>query len=154
GVVTFMLALTILGLSLFALSSYEAQFFYASASREQSLQNSESGMELVKALLDTATPQLQDAHLAEGQSGVTHALAYQQRSALPTDTTSFGPVDWSRDVVLVVSAKSGGVERTLQATFHPRPADNPYKFLVSSGGRLTYDQANSTDPSLMVMGGR
>ena len=154
GVVTFMLALTILGLSLFALSSYEAQFFYASASREQSLQNSESGMELVKALLDTSSPLLQSAHLAEGQLGVTHALAYQQRSALATDTTSFGPVDWSRDVVLVVSARSGGVERTLQAKFTPRPADHPYKYLVARDGRLTYDQSNSTDPSLMVLGGR
>ena len=43
GVVMFMLALTILGMSLFALSSYEAQFYTASASREQSMQNAESG---------------------------------------------------------------------------------------------------------------
>ena len=88
GVVTFMLALTILGLSLFALSTYEAQFFYSSAAREQSLQNSESGMEVVKALLDAAPAQLQVAHLAEGQSGITRAIAFQQRSASAADTTS------------------------------------------------------------------
>ena len=84
GVVTFMLALTILGLSLFALSSYEAQFFFASASREQSLQRAESGMELVKALI-SSTALLQDAHKAEGQYGITHAMAYQWRSGVLND---------------------------------------------------------------------
>lgn len=154
GVVTFMLALTILGLSLFALSSYEAQFFYASASREQSLQNSESGMELVKALLVASPYRLETAGLAVGQQGVTRALAYQERSGSPADTTSAGPIDWTRPVLIVVSARSGGVERTLQASFTPQTTNNPYQFLVASGGGLTYNQGNSTDPSLMVMAGR
>ena len=154
GVVTFMLALTILGLSLFALSSYEAQFFNASAAREQSLQNAESGMELVKALLAQPTARLEVAHLAERQVGVTSALAWQQRSASATDTTSSGPVDWGSPIVITVSAKSGGIERTLQQQFTPQSAENPYKFLVACEGSLTYDQSNSTDPSLMVMAGR
>jgi len=154
GVVTFMLALTILGLSLFALSSYEAQFFYASASREQSLQNAESGMELVKALLAQPTARLEVAHQAERQIGVTSALAYQQRSGSPTDTTSSGPVDWGSPIVIAVSARSGGVERTLEQEFTSQTSENPYKFLVACGGSLTYDQSNSTDPSLMVMAGR
>jgi Tfp pilus assembly protein PilX len=153
GVVTFMLALTILGLSLFALSTYEAQFFYASASREQSLQNSESGMEVVKALLDAGPAQLQVAHLAEGQSGITRAIAYQQRSASAADTTSSGPIDWSRDLVIVVTARSGDVERTLQTRFTAQPTDNPYKHLVACGGGLTFDTENSTDPRAMRMTG-
>src|SRR5262249_10843715 len=146
GVVTFMLALTILGLSLFALSSYEAQFFYASAAREQSLQNSESGMELVKALLASPTARLEWAHRAEGQLGVTRAMAYQKRSG---DTTSTGLVDWDSTLVIMVSAKSGGVERTLQARFIPSQANNPYKRLMASGAWVRYDPENSTNPLAM-----
>ena len=153
GVVMFMLALTILGLSLFALSSYEAQFFVASAAREQSLQNSESGMELVKALL-ARNSTLEAAHLAEGQMGITSALAYQQRSGSATDTTSTGPVDWNSKMVIVVAARSGGVERTLQARFVPTPVENPYQRLLAAGAGITLDTENSSDPSVLEFSGR
>ena len=154
GVVTFMLALTILGMSLFALSSYEAQFFTASTAREQSLQNSESGMELVKVLL--AAPgsdlsRLEYAHRAEGQMGVTSALAYQQRSADPNDTTSTGPVDWNNTMVIVVAAKSGGVERTLQARYTPGPAEDPYKRLLVAGSGVSVSTSNA---SVLTLSGK
>ena len=154
GVVTFMLALTILGLSLFALSSYEAQFFVASATREQSLQNSESGMELVKALLAAPAARLENAHRAEGQMGITHAFAYQWRSPLETDTTSTGPIDWDSTMVIVVAARSGGVERTLQARFIPGVVENPYQRLLTAGQGITVNTSNSTSPSTMRLWGR
>jgi hypothetical protein len=148
GVVTFMLALTILGLSLFALSSYEAQFFYAATAREQSLQNSESGMELVKALLaDAGSKGLEDAHLAEGRMGVTSAMAYQWRSASNDDTTSHGPVDWDSTMVIVVSARSGGVERTLQARYIPGVVENPYQRLLTAGQGVSVD-TSPVEPEL------
>ena len=143
GVVTFMLALTILGLSLFALSSYEAQFFTASASREQSLQNAESGMELVKALLQLPPQRLENAQLAVGQRGVTSAMAYQWRSNLATDTSSVGPVNWDSTLV-VVTAASGGAERTLQARFIPTPAQNPYQTLLTAGLGIRCNTDNGT----------
>ena len=150
GVVTFMLALTILGLSLFALSSYEAQFFVVSAAREQSLQNSESGMELVKALISAPGSDLGDAHRAEGQMGVTSAMAYQWRSNAINDTTSAGPVDWDSTVVIVVAAKSGNVERTLQARYIPGPAENPYQRLLAAGQGVT---ATTSDPTVLELTG-
>jgi len=153
GVVMFMLALTILGLSLFALSSYEAQFFYASAAREQSLQRSESGMELVKAQMDTWQPRLEYAHRAEGQYGIVEALAYQQRSPVVTDTTSRGPVDMASPIWIVVKARSGGVERTLQAEFVPTPMDNPYHRIVACGAALTCNLSVTSDRDKMRMEG-
>ena len=163
GVVTFMLALTILGLSLFALSSYEGQFFAASAAREQSLQNSESGMELVKVLLAAKDSKLEDAHRAEGQMGVTSAMAYQWRSDVPSDTTSVGPVNWDSTmvqdpshvgVVIVVEAKSGGVDRTLQARFVPGVAENPYQRLLVAGTGVSVDSHNSpSDPTVLELSG-
>jgi hypothetical protein len=130
GVIMFMLALTILGLSLFALSSYEAQFFNDSAAREQSLQSSESGMEVVKQLLSAPPYRLESAQLAVGQFGITRALAYQRRT---TDTSSVGLVNWDSTLVIVVSARSGGEERTVQARFQPTATRNPYQRLVTCG---------------------
>ena len=153
GVVMFMLALTILGLSLFSLSSYEAQFFTTSASREQSLQNAESGMELVKALLQLQPQRLENAQLAVGQFGIRSALAYQWRSPLSTDTTSRGNVNWDSTMVVVVTANSGGVERTIQARYRPVPGESPYKQLVTAGLSIQYNMENWPPPQSFELRG-
>lgn len=154
GVVMFMLALTILGLSLFALSSYEAQFFYTDVSREQSLHRSESGLEIVKTLLTdpTRTARLEDARLAVGQFGITNALAYQWRSANPNDTTSRGLVNWDSSLVLVVTSRSGNEERRVQSRYQPVDARNPYKMLVSTGLGVFYNTLNSSSRNLELHG--
>src|SRR5262249_59307139 len=54
---------------------------------------------------------------------------------------------------IVVAAKSGGVERTLQAKFMPGMAENPYRRLIASGVGVTYNTANSTNPAAMRMEG-
>ena len=155
GVVTFMLALTILGLSLFALSSYEAQFFGASATREQALQNCESGMGLVQQLLESHFPRnLENARLAVGQFGITSAIAYQARNNDELDTLSTGPVDWDQPVFIVVSAKSGGAERSLEAKYTPVANANPYQRLLTAGAGITYREDNSSDKDTFRMSGR
>jgi hypothetical protein len=153
GVVTFMLALTILGLSLFALSSYEAQFFQQSAAHEQSFENAESGAELVKGLLAMSPQRLENANLAVGQAGVTRAIAYQWRSPLPNDTTSVGPVRWDSTIVIAVTARSRGAERTLQARYIPIPGDSPYRKLVAAGLGLHVNTENGGAPQLLVLNG-
>lgn len=154
GVVMFMLALTILGLSLFALSSYEAQFFYENVSREQALHRSESGMEVVKALLtDPSRPaRLEYAQLAVGQFGVTRALAYQQRTSNPNDTTSRGLVNWDSTVVIVVTSRSGAEERTVESRYIPVRTNSPYKMLFASGLGLFYNNANSNTRNVELQG--
>lgn len=154
GVVMFMLALTILGLSLFALSSYEAQFFYSNVSREQSLHSSESGMEIVQALLtDPSRPaRLEYAQLAVGQFGVTRALAYQARSSNPNDTTSRGLVNWDSTVVIVVTSRAGGEERTIESRFLPTTQNSPYKTLFTSGLGLFYNTSNTTSRNVELQG--
>ncbi|HEY6195161.1 MAG TPA: hypothetical protein VI504_08975 [Candidatus Eisenbacteria bacterium] len=144
GVVMFMLALTILGLSLFALSSYEAQFFYAAQSREQALQNSESGMELVQALIQAQPCLLENARYAVGEFGITKVLAYQARSSDPNDTVSTGYVQWDSTLVVVVSAMAGGEERTVQSRFTPVSVKNPYQQLVTCGKPITYNTKNAS----------
>ena len=144
GVVMFMLALTILGLSLFGLSSYEAQFFNASVQREQSLKDAEGGMELVKALLQLQPQRLENAQLAVGQHGITSAIAYQWRGPLETDTTSQGAVNWDSTIVLAITARQGNEARTVQARFLPTPGELPYQKLVSAGGQIRCNTDNGT----------
>ena len=80
GVVMFVLALTILGLSLFTLSSYEAQSLTVSHARQQSLYDAESGIEMVKSLI-MAPPnrRLASAAAAVGSYRVVSAVAMQHR---------------------------------------------------------------------------
>ncbi len=153
GVIMFMLALTILGLSLFALSSYEAQFFGTSAAREQSLQNSESGVEIVQQLLAASPWRLENAQLAVGQFGITSALAYQWRSNNPADTTSTGLVNWDSTMVIVVSARSGGEERTIQARYRPSGGKNPYQQLIASGLGVSYNPENGASSTVTQLAG-
>ena len=155
GVVTFMLALTILGLSLFALSSYEAQFYNTTAAREQSLQNCESGMNLVQALLETRFPRnLENARLAVGQFGITRAIAYQHQGFPVNDTASTGPVDWADTLWIEVSAKSGTAERTVRAAYTPVTNANPYQRLITTGKGIDVNTLNSTNPWTFQMSGR
>src|SRR6266516_3851897 len=51
GVVMFVLALTILGISLFTLSNYESQFFDASYNQSQAFYDALSGIERTKYIL-------------------------------------------------------------------------------------------------------
>lgn len=152
GVVMFMLALTILGLSLFSLSSYEGQFFYASVSREQSLHSSESGMEVVKALLAAPGSRLESAQLAVGQFGITRALAYQRLSSNAGDTTSRGPINWDSTLVIVVSARAGNEQRTVESRFVPQATKSPYKQLVTCGLGFEYNSANGGTRTVEMAG--
>lgn len=152
GVVMFMLALTILGLSLFSLSSYESQFFQTGLAREQAMQRSESGLELVKALL-TATPnRLENATAAVGQYGITHAMAYQWRSSNANDTTSRGTINWDSTVVIVVTSRDHGQSRTVQSRFRPGPPRNPYTNLVTCAGTILASTQNSPNATLEFQG--
>lgn len=152
GVIMFMLALTILGLSLFSLSSYEGQFFHASVSREQSLHNSESGMELVRALLAANSSRLEDSQYAVGQFGITRVVAYQTNSVNPGDTTSRGPVRWDRPLFLVVAGRAGSEERTVESKFVPRLSKNPYHNLVTCGLGFSYSTANTSMRNVELQG--
>ena len=74
GVVMFVLALTILGLSLFALSSYEAQFQTSSYLSGQAFNVAQSGVEHVKFVL-AHKKRLQDVRTSLYPNGVVYARA-------------------------------------------------------------------------------
>lgn len=139
GVVMFVLALTILGLSLFSLSSFEAQFMARSMHEARALHNAIGGLERVKHAL-AGVDSLQAAKLCE-DDGLIYANA---RPVLGPATygDSIGPVPWSGNTVVELrcTGASGGVERTVVAQYDPNRGGEIYENLIVSSTGVTVTQ--------------
>ncbi len=134
GVVMFVLALTILVLSLFTLSSYEAQSLTQSHARTQGSYDAESGVEMVKALIMTGPNfSLASAGAAVGSFNVIRAVAKQHRSGGLWDST--GVVTGDSTVWIRVTSQNFGERKTLEARFKPNTARDYYKrlFTIANG---------------------
>ena len=139
GVVMFVLALGILGLSLFSLSSYEAGFFQRALDEERATQRAAGGVELVKKLIAMQPYSMNQAKTAEGRLGIISARAWQINGG-NIDSTSV--VDWTRHVFMLVRTRVGQSVHTVEGEFVPAPGENPYKRLITSNGLIFY---NATD---------
>jgi hypothetical protein len=134
GVVVFVLALTILVLSLYGLSSYEAQFLQRSLDGEQAFQSAVGGIERAKFVL-CSTSQLQSVEQNLPRENVTAARAIQMRPGGPDST---GPVEWvpGRTVLIRVTTEVNGQQRTLEGYFDPGATQDYYSQLVTVGGGI------------------
>lgn len=133
GVIIMVLALTILGLSLFSLSSYEAQFVGQRLSAGQALYDAESGMEMVKAVLTTSSsPRLDMADQVVGHYGVVNAVALQNTGNPFSPIDSAGPVRWDSTVTIRVLTRQGTMSRVVEAKFRPSTTQNFFKRLFTT----------------------
>ncbi len=130
GVVMFVLALTILGLSLYAISGYEGQFLTDTQAEEQALFRAEGGMALAQSLLSVSPYKLDQSHFAEDYEGIVRATAWQRTSAGLLDSTSY--LDWSKNVVLRVSTRVGNQTKVVQQEFSPQQRYSPYRRLFTA----------------------
>lgn len=136
GVIMIVLALTILGLSLFSLSSYEAQFMNRSINEEQTLQYAMGGLARARFTLATQGRKLSNVKLELPFENVIYARASQDQGGSEPDTS--GPVDWSgNDVVIRVTAAYRGIQRTVEASYHPLSIPNYYKRLLTISNPVT-----------------
>lgn len=138
GVVMMVLALTILGLSLFSLSSYEAQFMNRSLDSEQALQSAIAGLDRARFALGVAPNHLEQVKSYLPYENVIAVTATQLHGA-SADTT--GPIDWGgQDITIKSTARSGSVSRTVVGSFAASNVDNWYKrvLTVASGGITQY----------------
>ena len=142
GVVMFVLALGILGLSLFSLSSYEAGFFQRALDEERATQRAAGGVELVKKLIAMQPYSMNQAKTAEGRLGIISARAWQINGG-NIDSTSI--VDWSRHVYMLVRTQVGQSVHTVEGEYLPAPGENPYKRLITSNGLIFYNSFDVTN---------
>jgi hypothetical protein len=131
GVAMFILVLTILGLSLFSLSSFESQFMIRSMRQDEAFSLAAGGIERARfALMSTGDLDSVKAFLP--RDGVIYAVAMQGPDPLNEFADdSVGPLNPDRDIWVRVVAQSGDSRVRLRAKFHPESADDYYKRLIT-----------------------
>lgn len=133
GVIVFTLALTILSLSLFSLSGFEAQFWNRSLEEEQAFYYAVGGLERAKMVL-AATDDLDQVRIPAGQSveGVDYVSAVQNEDK-PDQIDSTGSVAWYEDSVITIRARAvyKRAKRMVEARYAPSRPENPYRYLMS-----------------------
>jgi hypothetical protein len=146
GVVMFVLALTILGLSLFALSSYEGQFVSRSSTSSDALDVAMSGLEHAKFVL-ASRGRLEDVGTSLYPAGVVYASARRADDPAPADTTGalFSPTD-SSNITIRVLANVDGERRMVEAQYKPDQTPQLYKRLMTIQDSLIVRHDASTDP--------
>ncbi len=138
GVVMMVLALTILGLSLFSLSSYEAQFMNRSLDSEQALQCAIAGLDRARFALSVSPNHLEQVKSNLPYEYVVNVTATQTQGGVP-DTT--GPIEWGgSDITIQSTAAFRSATRTVIGNYQAQMVDNWYKRLltVGSGGITQY----------------
>jgi hypothetical protein len=154
AVVIFVLALTILVLSLYGLSSYEAQFFQRSVDGEQAFQSAMGGLERAKFLLCSVWPYQLGRVKLPWPAG-THVVAAVAMQTVAGVTDSLGPVHWDPDSIITirVTADVNGEQRTVEGRFAPHEAASYYKQLIStSGGVFVEDSAGTRLQTVSLVG--
>jgi hypothetical protein len=145
GVVIFVIALTIIGISLFSLSSYEAQFLQRSIDEEQAFQSAVGGIERAKFML-TRTSQLASVKDALPIENVTAAVAIQDHGGVGD---SIGQVNWQgMNVSIRVTAEVNGVQRMVEGLFTPKDsvAVNYYSSLITVSGGIGVEDHSPLAP--------
>jgi hypothetical protein len=149
GVVIFVIALTIIGLSLFSLSSYEARFLQRSLDGEQAFQSAMGGLERVKfALRETSSLASAGANLPLGD--VVSATAIQLQTGNIPDST--GTMHWNAGEPVTIRCTAvvgGGAEaqrRTVEATFTPTTVRGYYNQIITAGSVAVDSMAVAAAP--------
>jgi hypothetical protein len=139
GVVMFVLALTILGISLFGLSSFEAMFLNQSADRDQAFYDALGGLERAKWALATFDS------LQSVKNGVPYGDGVVLVTAWKANGDTTGKVDWTGGSGLVgirvvairgKTATTPGERRVIQAKYNPQEIKNLYSNLLTSAGPI------------------
>lgn len=143
GVIIFVLALTIIGISLFSLSSYEAQFLQDSLDGEQAFQSAVGGIERAKFLLCSDSRLDSIGVTLPGVENVVTASAVQYL-AYGDSVTTVVHWDSTTTIRLRVTASVRDQQRSVEARFVPRQVDNYYRQLIAVGGGIDVDILAST----------
>lgn len=147
GVVMMVMALTIIGISLYSLSGYETQFFSRTLFDRQALYRASGGIELAKALLSEQLPdyRLSNVTRAIGREGIVSAIAWQDS---PPDSS--GPIDWGQEVHVRIGVQEFGATRTVEATFNGSTEESPYHKVFTSSTSISTLHENNNRPTILV----
>jgi hypothetical protein len=132
GAVMIVLALTILGLSLFSLSSFESQFLKRSVDQERAFSAAAGAMERVKFSL-LKGGRLEHSWFGFPDGVVDSARAWQWKAGVMVEN---GPID-AGAVHVRVHARVGEAVQTVSGIFTMNTVDNTYRRLITTSGSVT-----------------
>ncbi len=135
GVVMLVLALTILGFSLFSLSGFEAQFFGGAMHETQAFYDATGGIDRAKFVLEN-TGNLASVKQDLPLEGVVWASARYVESG---DSTR--DVDWDDATKLIqirVVAEERGLRKVLEANFTPGSQHSVYENTLVTNGNIAF----------------
>jgi hypothetical protein len=144
GVAMFVLVLTILGLSLFSLSGFEAQFMNDSLDKQEAFYAASGGIERAKwVMLRSFSSKLQDVHDASQTAPVDGVVYSAAKRAVGGQTwsasDSTGDVPWGQEVWIRALAVKRDARSMLEERFVPIKPDDIYKRLITSHNTVTLD---------------
>jgi hypothetical protein len=148
GVVMLVLALTILGLSLFSLSSFESQFLGRSLERQQAFFAASGGLERAKFNLIRGGLR-EHAGFGLPADGVDSARAWQ---VVAGDTVSLGAIAWGTPIHIDVYGRSGDTRSAVHATFTPGTQSDFYRRLVTTSGAVDLVYGPPHDQMIRAIG--
>jgi hypothetical protein len=151
GVLMFILVLTILGLTLFSLSSLESQFFYRANDDVRARYAAMSGIERAKVVL-SATSSLAAARDVSGApiDSLVSTVAKQGTDYDTADSTSL--VDWTSGTPVWIRALAvvNGERALVEAKFTPNDKQDNYRRMFTLSGPIphldVYDWITDPNP--------
>ncbi len=150
GVVMFVLALTILAVSLFSLSGYEAQFLKSSQDDARAFYTAAGGIERTRYVLSAKDGSIAEAKL-NLPPGVVYANVIHQ-----VDGDSGRAVSWSDPtdtaITIRVIARQGAESRELEATYVPTFNHTLYRDILATTGALAVSDVANQRRSIHVYG--
>jgi hypothetical protein len=133
-VIVIVMALTILGLSLFSLSSFEARFFRPAVNQAQAVQSGRGGVDWARYVLES-TDDLDSVRIVSlYPPGTTGVIARRGTDFDSADSTGyvFPPEGVDPEPIWVRSvASQGNQESAVLAKFSPNPGQDIYKRLMT-----------------------
>lgn len=139
GAVMVVLALTILGLSLFSLSSYENQFLRASVDQQRAFYAASGGLERVKLNLASGG-RLEHSWFGFPDATVDSARAWQWKAGVMVES---GPIE-PGIVHVRVHARSGASRSTVSGRFLLSTVSSTYRRLFTLSNGITVQDNNQT----------
>src|SRR4249920_3080371 len=150
GVVMFVLALVILGLSLFSLSSYEGQFVERTKESDAAFYAASSGIEHAKFALARS----ESLGLVSASLFPTPDVVYARAQRLDNGDTvgSIKDMPEGTPIEIRVMARVRNERRMIQARFIPVQTDNVYKRLISAQDGIQIGAFFDGNPAMPTCG--
>lgn len=150
-VIVIVMALTILGLSLFSLSGFEARFFRPTMDYAQAMQSTRGGIEWARYVLES-TDSFDKVRTSTKPPGVSGVVARKGSDFLSAESTGVVFEDPPKMVWVRAVGDQGDQEGAVLAQFMPSAGQDLYKRLITVVDRLVINSESDRVGNTLLYG--